>query len=272
MIFEVTKSGYRLDKIPEISQEDFRDMESLIEHLISSFFEANHILILYQTCVSREGKIDELSDDIKTSLREKLRLLIEKDHPEYEPFTVEHLISLNLPLFEKRYRWKQGELPRSFKRNLPHFYGKSFVFALDNFQKSLKVISSIPNLPNRLEIKRILKEFDDHFIHLRGVRNSAHHMEDRIRGLGPYNKAKGKKEKIQPKPVDEHGIKTDGGAMFINCLLNHNYSFTNDDGSLGKVEISDLSMSVFQKSLQQLLDSFKWNTHFGADRIFLPND
>ncbi|MFH4122460.1 hypothetical protein WAI71_22390, partial [Acinetobacter baumannii] len=69
-----------------------------------------------------------------------------------------------------------------------------------------------------------------------------------------------------------HGVKTDGGAMFINCLFNDNYSFTNDDGSLGKVEVSDISMSVFQNSLQQLLDAFKWSNHFGKDRIFLPDD
>ncbi|MEO4174595.1 hypothetical protein [Acinetobacter pittii] len=272
MIFEVTKAGYRLESISEILEEDFRDMESLIEHLISSFFEANHILILFKKCFPREDEVNELSDEVKTSLKERLRTLIERDHPEYDSSTVEHLINLNLPLFEKRYRWKEGELPRSFKRNLPHFYAKSFVFALDNFQKSLKVISLIPNLPNHLEIERILKEFDGHFIHLRGVRNSAHHMEDRIRGLGPYNKRLGKKEKIKPKPIDEHGIKADGGAMLINCLLNNNYSFTNDDGSLGKVEISELSMSVFQKCLQQLLNSFKWSNHFGADRIFLPDD
>ena len=218
MIFEVTKSGYRLDNTPEILQEDFRDMESLIDHLISSFFEANHILILYKTCLSKEDEVDELSDEVKTSLKDRLRALIERDHPEYDSFNVEHLIDLNLPLFEKRYRWKQGGLPRSFTRNLPHFYAKSFVFALDNFQKSLKVISLIPNLPNRLEVKRILKEFDDHFIHLRGVRNSAHHMEDRIRGLGPYNKAKKIKEKIQPKPIDEHGIKTDGGERWSHLF------------------------------------------------------
>lgn len=272
MIYEVTKAGYHLESIAEIEQEDFRDLESLIEHLISSFFEANHILILYKTCPPIKYEMDELSDEIKTSLKDRLRSLIERDHPEYNSITVDHLIDLNLPLFEKRHRWKQGQLPRSFERNLPYFYAKSFVFALDNFQKSLNVISLIPNLPNVLEIKRILEEFDNHFIHLRGVRNSAHHMEDRIRGLGPYNRKTGKKEKIQPKPVDEHGVKTDGGAMFINCLLNDNYSFTNDDGSLGKVEVSDISMSVFQNSLQQLLDAFKWNNHFGKDRIFLPDD
>lgn len=272
MIYELIKPGHVLQTITEISEEDFKDLSTLMDHLITSFFEANHVLILYENCGAATYSDLEVSDEIQNTFREDIRKQILKKEPDCNPVILQVLVELNLPVFIKRYKWSQGQIPGRFQRNLPSFYAKSFVFALDNFQTSLKVISQIPNLPYQSKIKDILDKFNQYFVHLRHVRNSAHHMEDRLRGLGSYNRQTKQKEKIQGQAISELGVSLGEGCLVVNSLFFNHYSFTNEDGSLGKVEISHSSMQVFHNCLQDLITTFEWQNYGIGEKVFLPEE
>lgn len=140
-------------------------------------------------------------------------------------------------------------LPAGYESRIPTMHARSFVYALDEIEKALEILEKNANMPESLA--RIKQEWSAAFPHLSEVRNSAHHMADRVRG-------KRRKKDIDPAPVSVPGIETSGGVMFLNVLRNRNYGITLGEGVYREVSISRESLEVARNLVQRVIDSFSW--------------
>jgi hypothetical protein len=102
------------------------------------------------------------------------------------------------------------------------------------------------------------------FPHLRGVRNSSQHMEDRSRGLGAGRNPK----PLELKPIDNGLIKSEGGALVLNSLNGTKYGNTMADGHYGEVDVSPASMEALNAIFQDILNAFTWK----GSKCHLPSN
>lgn len=150
----------------------------------------------------------------------------------------------------QRENWRQGDTPFLFNHKKVFIYAKSFLFSVDNFEKEVEKLYKDELLRNK--IKPLKDELTTIFPHLREVRNSAHHYEDRVRGE-KFGK------KINLKPIDNNSIYApNGGVLILNQLSGNNYGCTLGDGTFGEVEVSFNTMNKLQIALQDFLDSIEW--------------
>lgn len=141
------------------------------------------------------------------------------------------------------------ELHNRYKRAVPFLYAHSYLFSLDNVHKIMGVLAK-EDVP--LAVIDAIADFQAKFSTLVEIRNSAHHVEDRARGIGKRGKT------IKPKPIDTPGIKASGGVLIMSNLSNNRYGCTLHDGTFGEIEISSIVLTEFQGSIQKILDAFKW--------------
>lgn len=251
IIYELTKPGDRLNQSND-SSENFK-LENLIRHLIDTFFEANATLNLYlgekqdNNLFFQKARENWNSDsNLKNELRKKIELEYSKDNifEKYEE------INYKVEIEFKKQKWNNGRVPSDLKNKLIFIHAKTFLYALDNFEKQFKKLlknETIPKSSNSLHIKLI-----DHFPNLRELRNSAHHQEDRIRGE-KYGK------KIKLKPISNRLVHApNGGVLIMDSLNGDNYGGTLGDGSFGEVEVSMDSMIKLQSILQEFINSLEW--------------
>ncbi|MCK6056908.1 hypothetical protein [Micrococcus luteus] len=140
-------------------------------------------------------------------------------------------------------------LPAGYESRIPTMHARSFVYALDEIEKALEILEKNANMPE--SIAGIKQEWSAAFPYLSEVRNSAHHMADRVRG-------KRRKKDIDPAPVSVPGIETSGGVMFLNVLRGRNYGITLGEGVYQEVSISPESLQVARDLVQRIIDSFPW--------------
>lgn len=96
--------------------------------------------------------------------------------------------------------------------------------------------------------------FYDALPSLARVRDTAHHPEDRARGLDK------KQKPLDLKPIDNKLISAPGGGVLVLDSLNGNrYGCTMADGHYGEVEVSAESLGVVQNCLQSVLNAFTWS-------------
>ena len=153
----------------------------------------------------------------------------------------------------KREKWNGGSIPREFEHKLPFLYARAFLYALDAFDKFLGVLAKEPNVPPEVANlhARMAKDFPD----LRGVRNTAQHLEDRARGLGAGKNP----QPLDLKPITNSFINAPGGGLLVlNGLNGSKYGSTMSDGHYGEIDVSPESMQRLQAVLQDLLELFKW--------------
>jgi hypothetical protein len=148
---------------------------------------------------------------------------------------------------ERRLRSKKIELgitPISYEHKIPFIYAHSFVYAIDSYGKFLDALCEYKGIHE--EIRKLSKEFNDRLPMVRKIRNSAHHVEDRLRRYAsPQDKKKGKKMKV------------DGFLGFSN-LEGNKLGYTIDDGSYQRIEISEATLSVLVDNTNRVLASFAW--------------
>ena len=247
-IFEIIKPGTWLDY-------DDRDWSWEIENILLSmqgqFYEANLALNMFiqtishdRTDFNREQR--EADANRRSEISREIEATFENpyDHNNWEE------IYFRTEVAFKKEQWQAGRMPREFEHNQPFIYARTFLYALDSFDKFLVVLKSQSNIPEK--VIELHKQLGDTFPDLRGVRNTAHHMEDRSRGLD----AKG--NPIELKPIDNKMIKADGGALVLNCLNGTKYGNTMADGHYGEVDVCLDSMSSLRDIFQAVLDSFRW--------------
>ncbi|WP_159948020.1 hypothetical protein [Polaribacter septentrionalilitoris] len=251
IIFELTKQGNRLNQVSDDSKNF--ELDNLIGHLIGTFFEANIALNLYlgekknsQLYFKKERENWNNDSELKKQLRKKIEL----EYPENNGFENFEEINFKVETEFKRHIWAKGRVPSNLKHKLIFIHAKTFLYALDNFEKEFKRLLEDGIFPE--QCGSLYNKLIENFPSLRKLRNSAHHQEDRIRGEA-YRK------KINLKPISNTLVHApNGGVLIINSLNGDNYGGTLGDGTYGEVEVSIESMNKLQSILQEFLNSLKW--------------
>jgi hypothetical protein len=95
--------------------------------------------------------------------------------------------------------------------------------------------------------------FYAHFQTLTYVRDSSHHLEDRIRGRRRGD------IKIDLKPINIPGfMKSYAGVLALDNLNNNRYGSTMANGNYGEVEVSIDSLNKARDCIQETIDAFEW--------------
>jgi hypothetical protein len=170
--------------------------------------------------------------------------------PHEDRRTAYESIRLGVEIELKREGWAAGGIPEAHARRAIFLYAQTFVYALDGIGKTLRVLASMPSTPQ--PVTDAAEWFDQRFPTLKGVRDSSHHLEDRVRGRDRRGKP------LDLKPVDNAMVRAPGGALILGSLNNNRYGSTTDDGSYGEVEVSGESLDIARSAIQRVLDGFSW--------------
>jgi len=111
-----------------------------------------------------------------------------------------------------------------YKRCLNGLYAKAFVFALHSIEKLLYRLSVDRNAPT--EIQRLYNEYKSLFGHLKHIRDSAIHIEDRGRG------------------VNRHQQTLNSNIIVIGSFIERRFTFTGENGNQYEVEISCATLTT----------------------------
>ena len=251
LVFEIITPGTWLDA-------DDRDwawkIQNLLRHLESHFFEANTALNLFVAAqLVRPSFTDRGNRERDSQRRSEIQRTVELERGGFMSGSNWDDIHFEAELRFKREKWSNGRIPRELEHNLPFIYARAFLYALDAFEKFLSVLSKEPNVPGQIAMYHA--QMAEDFPHLRGVRNTVQHLEDRSRGLGA-----GKNPKpMDLKPVSNAAIHApNGGALILNSLNGTQYGSTMADGCYGEVDVSLESIKRLQKILEGVLQSFSW--------------
>lgn len=148
---------------------------------------------------------------------------------------------------ELRVLRRKGELgiaPRAYVHSAPFIHAHSFVLAVDSFGKFLEVICGYDVLPST--VRDVRKKFDESLPGVSKIRNSALHLEDRLRG---YLSRKDK-DKEKGRPLK--------GLMWLSNLHGNKLGYTIDDGSHQQIEVSQGTLAILVDTLNELLKALPW--------------
>lgn len=247
LIFELTKPGSYLNY-------DDRELcwkfESLLGHLETAFYDANVSLNFFNAeRESSDDFINQRQDDFqRRSIIEaqELQELGVQPYKDYEKVRAE--VDARL----RKEKWSNGVVPLNHRRRFVFLYAQSFLYALDTIEKFLKVLSEENGAPEI--IKELHAKVGDDFPNLKGVRNSAQHLEARARGLDAGRSPR----PLKLQPVDNGFVVAPQGALMLGNLFDTKLGYTMANGHHGEVDISEESMSKITSILQEVFNSFTW--------------
>ena len=144
----------------------------------------------------------------------------------------------------------RSSTPRAFIMRAPFMHAHDFVYSLDGFYSALVVLEKKSNTSDQFAVA--LNSLQAAFPTLRDIRNSAHHMEDRIR-----RKKTGEKP-IIVQPIANDSFVTAGQAMVLDNLRGNKYGTTLASGHFAEIEVSADSMQKLQAIYQTLLNGLQW--------------
>ncbi len=149
----------------------------------------------------------------------------------------------------------RGVAPHGYIRRLPFLYAHTVLFVCDGIDKTLGVLARRPDLPPG--VKDAHGYLTGALPGLRSVRDSSHHMEDRVRRLGKYEKP------LDLKPVTHSMIGTGpAGSVFgLDSLEGDHLCTTGTDGAYHRFPITAGTVKVAQQAVQRSLDSLNWEGH-----------
>lgn len=168
-------------------------------------------------------------------------------------------ISLSSYMRLEREEKEATGLPVSVMMRSAFIPAHAYLYALDTFREVLKVFSKMPD--TSAAFATALATFDTAFPNLRDIRNSAHHMEDRVRRLKSGGKA------INVQPTTTSTFTTSGSAMVLDNIAGNKYGTTIENGTFAELEISDSKMSELQSLYQTLVDACSWQGPFSTPVI-----
>ena len=245
-IYEVTIPGTWLD------YEDKNwsvKTNSILDHLKNQFFEANLSLNMFiQSRISSPARASHSQEQWEADSKRKSDIQKTVEAKYYGSVGHEHwdAIRMETDMLFKREQWQAGRLPREFECTQIFIFARAFLYAIDSFDKFLKTLSNTEGVPE--VIGTLHTRLGELFPDLRGVRNSAQHLEDRARGLGAGRNPK----PLDLKPVDNNMVSAPNGALILNCLNGSMYGNTMADGHYGEVDISTKSVDGLQEIFQEV--------------------
>lgn len=204
--------------------------------------------------------IDEgfIEANISLNLFEKANKQLEPEHRNKEfEYRRQRLEELEKELRSKDsddlyYSKLQEEIPQIIKRELIDkdilptevlvrtylMHAKSFIYSLDCISSCIRKLENY--IKSKSEIINILNDLDIYFPNLRDIRNTEHHLEDRVRGIG-----------------------SNGGKMKVDNIINNNISenklsVLTAKGEQKTIEVSYETLEKMQKIIQQAINVFNW--------------
>jgi hypothetical protein len=217
---------------------------------------------MFLNSIQRDRNSHSQDREAESKRRSEIRREVEVKYDNPHDHAVWGEIQVETEIIFKREQWQTGKLPRVFEHNQALMHARTFLYALDSFDRFLNVLKRQPNVPPKLE--DMYTKFGSEFPHLRGVRNSSQHMEDRSRGLGAGRNP----QSLELKPIDNQLIKSEGGALVLNSLNGTKYGNTMADGHYGEVDVSPPSMEALQAIFQDILNAFDWK----GSKCHLPSN
>lgn len=217
----------------------------LIDCLEQLVYEANAALNLFKR-VRCEPQSDRLGsgNERRVEIYKEIVMKSISDglSPEGIRMQVEHIY--------KNERWASGAVPFHFPRINALICAKSFVFALDSFEKVLAVLMKLEGAPP--DLCNSHKMISEAFPYLRSLRDTSHHIEDRLRKLDRYKRA------IELKEFDIGIMSSTGGFLILNTLNGDTYCATLEDGTVGTIDINQESLNKLVAVFESALASFSW--------------
>lgn len=131
---------------------------------------------------------------------------------------------------------KRDESP--YERCLNSMYAKAFVFSLHSIGELLRHLSADTNTPT--SVQQSYQEYRKHFGHLKHIRDSAIHIEDRGRG-----------RTRQQQPLKTHFI-------VLGSFIERRFTFTGEDGKQYEIEVSDETLEIARGIIQDIIRAYTW--------------
>jgi hypothetical protein len=150
----------------------------------------------------------------------------------------------------RRQEWAAGQLPQEYENRLVFIHAHTVIYALDAIGKTLDKLTEMSNLPG---VAAARDGYRTALPDLVPVRDSAHHTEDRARGLDK----KGHPLKLQPINNGMFNA-AEGTALILSALNDDKLGYTTNDGHYGEIEVSINSVEAAQTAIQQTFDAFSW--------------
>lgn len=251
LIFELTKPGSN----PNYEDREIsRKFERLLSHLETAFYDANVALNLFNS--ERHSSSDwgfQTSEQWQNDFQ-KRQVLEQQVRNELglQPYERYEEVRFEVEARLKKEKWRNGDIPLSHQQRFIFLYAKSFLNALDTIDKFIKVLSEEDGAP--AQIKQLHSQVAIDFPHLRAVRNSAQHLEDRARGLGAGRNPK----PMTLQPMDNGFVVAPQGALMLSNLFGSKLGYTMADGHHGEVDVSEESMLKITSIIQEVINAFPW--------------
>lgn len=249
-IFEIVTPGAFLECQDSAARHR---LLTLVSALKQTFFEANVALNLF---TEERGRARQLQANERRQEFANRRRQIEEElgTGACSVLSWEQMeaIRYEAEVIAKREAWQHGHAPFELEHPRIFIFARSFLYALDQFEKLVAAICEDPATPTGLSAfkERMSQEFPD----LREVRNSAHHMEDRVRGLGRNGKS------LNLTGLDNEIVSAPNARVLIlNSLIGNRYGSTMADGSYGEVDVTPESLAKVVAILEGVLQTFTWS-------------
>lgn len=149
----------------------------------------------------------------------------------------------------RRAEWANGHMPQEYEHRVPFVYAHTVIYALDAIGKTINVLVEMGISPN---ITTARDTYESAIPHLKAVRDSAHHVEDRARGVHHGSKP------ISLQPINNGIIVAPSGALALSNLFNNKLGYTAQDGHYREIEINRSVVKAAQSAIQQVLDALTW--------------
>jgi hypothetical protein len=143
-----------------------------------------------------------------------------------------------------------------YERCLNGLYAKAFVFALDGIQKFLSRLCEFLAPPQ--SVRLLYEEYKREFGHLKHIRDSAIHIEDRGRGMKkPCGRGEIRSQERVNTPVILLGC-------FSGTSITNRFTFTGENGKQYEVEISDTTLFKAKEIIQKIINAYPWVPNFSS--------
>ncbi|KKY90261.1 hypothetical protein OA46_04675 [Enterobacter cloacae] len=243
---------------------------SLLRNVEDSFYEANVALNLFTAEIQKPFQRQDNSEEKwrrdcekKGELEKIVRKEMNLEDP--IPWELREQVDFEVSVRLKKEAWSNGLVPMRHRCIAGMIYAKSFLYALDSIDKMIQVICKEEYAPAKVsELKNLIAE---KLPNLKGIRDSSHHTEDRIRGLKLDRRKGGKRVPIELQPLDNELFVAPEGILITAGLINTKLTATLENGKLGEVDVTCDTLVIIQNIIEELYSGFEWI----GPRQYLPD-